>query len=163
MVAALALAACTGPGTPPASGAFLKSFIVGVGPPLLWMLLALGVGWPLRMMVPVTPALAMPVQLSLGVAAALWIDSVLGTLGLWRLAGAAGAWVTLLIGAIAGATSLLMAVRRKDLTPTSWSTSWAVGALCASPILGTLLVATTSPPGWLWSSEFGGFDALSYH
>lgn len=26
-----------------------------------------------------------------------------------------------------------------------------------------LIVAALSPPGWLWSSEFGGYDALSYH
>ncbi|MDX2146140.1 MAG: hypothetical protein SFZ23_01355 [Planctomycetota bacterium] len=26
-----------------------------------------------------------------------------------------------------------------------------------------LLVAASSPPGWLWDSEFRGFDALSYH
>ncbi|MFG0305258.1 MAG: hypothetical protein ACF8Q5_03475 [Phycisphaerales bacterium JB040] len=29
--------------------------------------------------------------------------------------------------------------------------------------LGLGIVASASPPGWLWASEFGGYDALSYH
>lgn len=32
-----------------------------------------------------------------------------------------------------------------------------------APALGILFVAASSPPGWLWDTEFGGFDALSYH
>ncbi len=35
--------------------------------------------------------------------------------------------------------------------------------LAATPALGVLIAAACNPPGWLWSSEFGGFDALSYH
>ncbi|MGD9790416.1 MAG: hypothetical protein AB7Q00_00825 [Phycisphaerales bacterium] len=37
-----------------------------------------------------------------------------------------------------------------------------VGMLGAVP-LAILLLAATSRPGWLWNSEFGGFDAMSYH
>lgn len=29
--------------------------------------------------------------------------------------------------------------------------------------LSVMLVAACAPPRWLWASEFGGFDALSYH
>jgi 4-amino-4-deoxy-L-arabinose transferase-like glycosyltransferase len=32
-----------------------------------------------------------------------------------------------------------------------------------APSLALLLLAATSAPGWLWRSEFGGYDALSYH
>lgn len=32
-----------------------------------------------------------------------------------------------------------------------------------APALAVLLVSSASPPGWLWDSEFGGYDALSYH
>lgn len=32
-----------------------------------------------------------------------------------------------------------------------------------APAIGILLTAVSSPPGWLWDTEFGGFDALSYH
>ncbi|MEZ6319149.1 MAG: hypothetical protein R3B49_10435 [Phycisphaerales bacterium] len=34
--------------------------------------------------------------------------------------------------------------------------------IVAVPI-GVLVVACASPAGWLWDSEFGGFDALAYH
>lgn len=43
--------------------------------------------------------------------------------------------------------------------------SWL--AICAAALLGlplgVLLVAACLPPGWLWDSEFGAYDALSYH
>lgn len=29
--------------------------------------------------------------------------------------------------------------------------------------LAVLVAAASSPPGWLWDSEYGGFDVLSYH
>jgi hypothetical protein len=35
--------------------------------------------------------------------------------------------------------------------------------LLCLPALAIGIVAAASPPGWLWNSEFGGFDALSYH
>ena len=31
------------------------------------------------------------------------------------------------------------------------------------PALALLLVAASSPPGWLWDSEGRGYDALEYH
>lgn len=42
---------------------------------------------------------------------------------------------------------------------------WVSLAFQASFLLAAavLIVAALSPPGWLWSSEFGGFDAISYH
>lgn len=41
-------------------------------------------------------------------------------------------------------------------TPSAW---WLAGV----PAAVVLAVASCNPPGWLWSSEFGGYDALSYH
>jgi hypothetical protein len=42
---------------------------------------------------------------------------------------------------------------------------WVTISLRASFVLASavILVAALSPPGWLWSSEFGGYDSLSYH
>lgn len=42
---------------------------------------------------------------------------------------------------------------------------WVSLSLHASLVIASavLIVAALSPPGWLWSSEFGGYDALSYH
>jgi hypothetical protein len=36
---------------------------------------------------------------------------------------------------------------------------WMIGSMP----LGVLVVAACNPPGWLWGSEFGGYDVLSYH
>ncbi len=35
--------------------------------------------------------------------------------------------------------------------------------LIVAPGVALLLVAACQPPGWLWATEFGGYDALSYH
>jgi hypothetical protein len=35
--------------------------------------------------------------------------------------------------------------------------------LLSIPALALLIVAACQPPGWLWDSEAGGYDALSYH
>lgn len=39
----------------------------------------------------------------------------------------------------------------------------ALAGLAVLPAFGVLMAAACNPPGWLWASEFGGFDALSYH
>ena len=39
-----------------------------------------------------------------------------------------------------------------------WAVSAPIGLAC-----GVLLAAIAVPPGFLWSTEFGGYDALSYH
>ncbi|MAH65672.1 MAG: hypothetical protein CMJ27_04675 [Phycisphaerae bacterium] len=36
-------------------------------------------------------------------------------------------------------------------------------ALAAAIPIGTMTLAAASVPGWLWETEFGGYDALSYH
>ncbi len=38
---------------------------------------------------------------------------------------------------------------------------WTLVAIV--PAVAVLLVAAAAAPGWLWSSEFGGYDALAYH
>lgn len=43
------------------------------------------------------------------------------------------------------------------------STNGAWMAWTMTPALATLLLAAVTTPGWLWSTEFGGYDALSYH
>lgn len=40
---------------------------------------------------------------------------------------------------------------------------WFVVSSCVAIAAAVALVAAASPPGWLWRSEYGGFDALSYH
>jgi hypothetical protein len=35
--------------------------------------------------------------------------------------------------------------------------------LAAAPALALMLAAACNPPGWIWDSEAGGYDALEYH
>lgn len=59
---------------------------------------------------------------------------------------------------------LVRILRRNPTTPalgTSLAPTWPW--LFALVPAAVLLVAAANPPGWLWGSEFGGFDSLSYH
>ena len=112
--------------------------------------------------------------IALGLCSALMlvIDAVLGTLGLLGAAGGLVAWAPIGVGVV-------LAVRLLRDAPPSWGGALAPAdgdrAAGGDPIaralrgvgLGAatalLLVAASVAPGWLWSSEFGGYDALSYH
>lgn len=102
-------------------------------------------------------------SLSIGLGLLLFLCSLLGTIG--ALAGAIGrgtSWLILLIG-IALCIPLVRDTRktiaeRKQRTLEYWLLR-ALIVSCTVPVL----TAATSAPGFLWSSEFGGFDALSYH
>jgi hypothetical protein len=122
---------------------------------LMWLLSAYGWGWPLRRWlvgdIPDGPA----AQMGLGVAALLALDAGLGALGVLQCGGAIGAWVLLLAGP---ALAITQAARRRPRLPIP---PWPVWA--AAPAMATLVLAACSAPGWLWASEFGGYDALSYH
>jgi len=73
---------------------------------------------------------------------------VLGVLSLWA------AWAPVVVGLIAAWAPARGGMPKMELH--AGAGLWLVpGAL--------LMVASASTPGWLWSSEFGGFDALSYH
>lgn len=133
--------------------------------------MAFGLGWPLRCAL--DPAWRRAddhrsrradagrgrvMQLALGLAAALWLDASLGAVGaLVPLV----AWSAIAIGAVLAIASLRGTAPRDarslPIAPTSWL--W----LAALPALAALAVAACSAPGWLWSSEFGGYDALGYH
>jgi hypothetical protein len=97
-----------------------------------------------------------------GAALMLCVASALGSLGLLPALGALPSWI--LIGA--GLFLFLRTIREKPLALDAapdprWQTLFgpaAIGALAA-----LFVAAAASAPGWLWSSEFAGFDALSYH
>lgn len=146
-----------------------------------WLLAAYGLGRILRTTLVVGAAsdLAPPpgaaphatrdaLALGLGIAALLACDSALATAGAfragfgWRLL----AWATVL--ALAGAG---LARRRPGASEpadarrapfwtgiAAWQLAWP--ALAA---IGVLVFAVTLPPGVAWATEFGGYDALSYH
>ncbi|MBK9187925.1 MAG: hypothetical protein IPM33_03115 [Phycisphaerales bacterium] len=95
-----------------------------------------------------------PLNAALGVGTLLWLSHALGAGGL--LAGNLGrglAFALVIIG-----LGLLAWSARRGLA-LRVSATGVLGAIA----LGVLLVAASNPPGWLWESEFRGYDALSYH
>jgi hypothetical protein len=120
---------------------------------LAWLIAALGVGWPLqRWLAPRTDA-PLATRTVLGVAGMLVIDGSLGRIGV----PVAGAWLVTGLGIVLAVTQLGAAGRRGPSPAPSRI------LLLAAPASAILLVAAASAPGWLWASEFGGYDALSYH
>lgn len=92
--------------------------------------------------------------LALGLAGLTLIVLILGTAG--RLGPAVSIGLTAL-----GLVCLIDHLRRRTRTPRLRPPpGWLWLGL---PGLAVLLTAAASPPGTLWSSEYGGYDALSYH
>ena len=124
-----------------------------------WLAAAYGFGWPLRRWLDPKANDPFVVQLGLGIAAMLLLDAALGSLGALQIGGSIAAWTLLLIG-------IGLALAQQRLGPSnSDRPASAVPWLfwTAAPAVAVLLLAACSAPGWLWASEFGGYDALSYH
>ncbi|MDY7107799.1 MAG: glycosyltransferase family 39 protein [Planctomycetota bacterium] len=127
---------------------------------LLWLAAAFGFGWPLRSWLIRATVGGVAVQGALGAAALLLLEGAFGRVGFLQLGGSAGAWAMLVPGWVLLVTQVIRAGGgggRSDTIPPH-RLIWA-----AVPAVAVLLVAACSAPGWLWSSEFGGYDALSYH
>ncbi|MCE2881469.1 MAG: hypothetical protein LW636_03775 [Planctomycetaceae bacterium] len=138
---------------------------------LFWWIGALGVGLALARLLrdgdtepPASTSFDdLAVGLAVGAAVMLWLDSVLGSLGAFSSIGPAVPWILTAAGGILlvrhlGAFPLLADAAREPKGAAPWLVPVAIGA-----VAGLLATAAASAPGWLWSSEFGGYDALSYH
>ncbi len=99
----------------------------------------------------------------IGLAAMLTVDNVLGTLGLLQAAGGAVAWGVPIVAGVIGVRLLRNAPLAGD-GPSPLPTLARAGFAAVHGLLAALiLVAASAAPGWLWASEFGGYDAQSYH
>lgn len=144
----------------------------------LWLGAAWGWGLPFRLwLAPDSGARDCALlQLTLGVATLLLLDMILGSLGwltgwsgmpAWGLVILGGAMA--LIGLARGPRSESRAIPPGGVTSGGGATlgvarmnrAWSLLPLV--PSLAVLFVAACSAPGWLWATEFGGYDALSYH
>ncbi len=96
------------------------------------------------------------VAAGLGLAAMLTITHLLGVWGLLSNRLVAIVPVAIGVAIVARSLPMLLARARSCERP---SLLWLAGV----PAAGVLLAAACSPPGWLWSSEFGGYDTLVYH
>jgi len=126
---------------------------------LLWVVAAIGLGWPARLLLARESPDALAIQCGIGVALLLFLDSAMGTSGLLQLGPDLGAWAIVLIGVALAAEQVRRRFMNDDRVEVVWP--WPVWA--AAPSLAVVLVATTEAPGWLWATEFGGYDAMSYH
>ncbi|MHC4102502.1 MAG: hypothetical protein ACYSW1_16660 [Planctomycetota bacterium] len=150
------LAGFSGPEHPSAAATALWVLFTSAPLALCWLVAAFGYGWPLRRwLLGEGPDDWAAIDMGLGVAFMLVLDAGLGVLGILQESGGFGAWVVVLIGFGLVIVQLRRVLRPSALVP------WPVWA--AAPAIAVLLLAVCSAPGWLWATEFGGYDALSYH
>lgn len=155
-------------GEAPVTREALEAIVSGGSVAGLWLAGAIGFGVWIRARLGLArrrfPMRTPLVALVLGVAAMFTLDSLLATLGLLGAGDGIVAWI-----AVAGGIMLLV-LHLRDLDRggeatlgrrVSLPTLLAIAA--SGPPAGILMLAATSEPGFLWSSEFGGYDALSYH
>ena len=154
-VAILWLAGRSGPDRPGASIDAVWALLTSVPWALGWLIAAIGLGWPLRRWLTGKHRDQLAIQVGLGVAAMLTLDAGLGALGVLQWGGSLGAWALVLAGMALVVEQLRRANHGVPRVP--WLT-WT-----AAPAVAVLLLAACWAPGRLWASEFGGYDALSYH
>jgi hypothetical protein len=122
--------------------------------PLLYLLAAMGYGRLARRALPAQRG-RWCIELGLGLTALLSLSHLLGVLGILSTLTAA---LSVGVGVVLFAPTLRRAedleYRPRTLTPIHFAISCAVALA---------LVMACNPPGVLWASEYGGFDALSYH
>ncbi|MBL9149016.1 MAG: glycosyltransferase family 39 protein [Phycisphaerae bacterium] len=127
---------------------------------LLWIGMALGFGGVLvdRLGLGRRHAIErVALEAALGVAASLALTSLFGTLGLLTAFGGIPSW-----GLVALGVGLLV-LRLRSARGPGLRFEAPIPFLALGVPIGILLLAATSEPGWLWGSEFQGYDALSYH
>lgn len=136
----------------------LERVVYGGGPPLLYLAGAVGLG---RLFRPLFRRSNHPLalQTASGLGLSLWLSHLLGWLGTFH--GPTGSWVAL----AAPVLGLLLALHQ--FYAFIRGGGWEPALPLISPVLalpaGIILGAALFAPGWLWDSEFGGYDALSYH
>lgn len=161
-----------GLGEPAASGAaglarVLTVTAAAMPAPIIYLLSAIGLG---RLARPLFRAATDPfaVQVAIGISLQLTLSHLLGITGL--LAGPLGCVITVQLTGV-GVVLLALQLWSAAKNPTGMAVRelsgdrWARPLALLIPGIGAaiMLVAACSPPGWLWDSEFGGYDALSYH
>lgn len=153
---AFSLASRTGSDTPFSPVEPIAALAFGVLPALLWLAFAAGLAVPASRLLPshLVGIERTLTALALGVGLAMWIDAVLARVGLLTAGDGLVAW------ALIGASALLVGPLRRVRVGVP-RLAWRDLAF-ATPV-ATLAVAAIAAPGWLWASEFGGYDALSYH
>jgi hypothetical protein len=138
--------------------AWVERLVLAGAPASLYLIAACGMGLAASRVL-LRDGASLAVRCAIGVGLMLTLSHALGVVG--ALGGDKGPWVALLpvvLGLASFAGPLQRFFSRARSLP-SLHPLWLV----ATPAAGVLLLAAASPPGWLWESEFRGYDALSYH
>jgi hypothetical protein len=158
VLAGLATCAPDGVGHLPA----LAEALFQAWPAAIWIASAAGLGRAISLAARWPALSCWPAAAAVGACALAGLDAAAGWAG-W-LSGTASvvwAWVLMLPGLCMLAAALLRRESKADeelRAPWPW---WCPVALALA--LPALAVAAASEPGVLWSTEFGAYDALSYH
>jgi len=104
-----------------------------------------------------SPPPARELEFLTGLGAMLVASHLLGWLGVLT---AATAWAVVGVGVALWLTSIVRAKAIDAADARAPSPRWWLLAL---PGVAVMLAVASSPPGWLWMSEAGGYDTLSYH
>lgn len=169
---ALWLCRWTGPDGPNNAPAWIETAIGDGSIALLWWVAAAGFGFALTRSLPPRTRQAritadsIALALAIGAASFLSLDHLVARIGLATYAASVAAWITLGLGA----ALCFWHVRNAEID-VRWSNSDDAlspsfqrgAAIIVGASLALLFVAASAAPGWLWSSEFGGYDAQSYH
>lgn len=140
--------------------------LVGALIGVMYALSAIGIGTALSRMVRRTgqaeSGWGLGLAAALGFSILLAVSHAMGVLGLLSVDRW---WIALLVlapGVVLFALHVAKGSKRTVDHGRPWASDWLfAGALGASRIV--LCMAALVSPGWLWPSEFGAFDSLSYH
>ncbi len=156
LVLSLLLVLWMGGGTDPIDGLgwILTTTVFAGGPAVIYLLAALGFGdligrAVLRDMQPGSGRSA--IEGGIGLGCMLTVSHALGVLGI----------LTPIVAIVVCAIGVAVFARR--LARTQAAGLQPTLAWIAIPTAAVLIVAASCAPGQLWDSEFGGYDALSYH
>lgn len=134
---------------------WFTSGMIAVG----FFLSALGFGWPVARLLATSTRDRLCLQPAAGLGVLLFVDHLMGVAGgLSGGTGRVGAGVVMAVGIGLLMVQGGMLLKSRPRLPQA---PWTALLGCAS--VAVLLVAACNPPGILWRSEAGGFDALSYH
>ena len=135
-------------------------------PALLWLVAAIALGDGFLALVgggKDSNGIRLGLRGAVGAAILVILDTTLAGVHLLGRGDEAIAWAVLVlpIGILLARILRILPSERTNhpprlLPPGPVTLAWAI------PI-GVLLLAAVSTPGWLWATEFGGYDALSYH
>lgn len=135
-------------------------------PALLWLAAAIALGDGFLALVASrsdTAGYRLGIRGAIGTAILVILDTTLADLHLLGRGREAIAWILLVIPVAILLARMLRTLRSGWRSGTSHLQPPGPVTLAWAIPIGVLLLAAASTPGWLWATEFGGYDALSYH